>query len=535
MNKDIKKKNIILSIVVLLIGLFVVGGTYAWLTATMEVTDGNYAIGSDCFLVDYDINNGDNTQNITGTMFPSFIASKGLNGRVGLKINNSCNMYGTGTIKLHVDSSVDSKLTTGISSYCESKKTLEKIDGINTKEACDNANGNWMGYSDSYCENPNTLERIKEYTNQSDCESNNGSWTSGGSPLKYAVYNTSDATQIPISVGHITSSDIGHDVVLKENIIVTDSQEYYYIYIWLDGNMTDNTFANISFSGTIIANAIQNNDAKNDSITLTFDYNGATGGNTLTSKTVVLGEPYGTLPTPTRTGYTFMGWSKNGLTSEYQEVEYIESNGTQWIDTMYYLTSNNIDIKTKIYVSSMPSSEQDIISNQDGFTGRFVIGLYQNKIFSYSRNQNGTDTNVCSPIYNGSNTFEIETIYNYTNNLKTMIINEATYTETQNATISNNNQTIKIFKAGNTNNMYFIGRIYYLQIYENNNLVRNLIPSYRKIEREIGMYDTINNVFYTNKGTGTFLKGEDTGVVSSSTIVDNPNDHTLYAILEPNS
>lgn len=326
MNKDIKKKNIILSIVVLLIGLFVVGGTYAWLTATMEVTDGNYAISSDCFLIDYNIDNDDgNSQNITGTLFPSANASKGLNGRVGLKINNSCNVYGTGTIKLHVDSSVDSKLTTGISSYCESKKTLEKIDGINTKEACDNANGNWMGYSDSYCENPNTLERIKEYTTQSDCESNSGSWISGGSPLKYAVYNINDTSQTPISVGHITSSDIGHDVVLKENIIVTDSQEYYYIYIWLDGNMTDNTFANISFSGTIIANAIQNNDAKNDSITLTFDYNGATGGNTLTSKTVVLGEPYGTLPTPTRTGYTFLGWNGKNLFNEEEILMAIEA------------------------------------------------------------------------------------------------------------------------------------------------------------------------------------------------------------------
>ena len=40
--------------------------------------------------------------------------------------------------------------------------------------------------------------------------------------------------------------------------------------------------------------------------TVTFDANGGTVGTS--SKTVTFGETYGTLPTPARTGYTFMGW-----------------------------------------------------------------------------------------------------------------------------------------------------------------------------------------------------------------------------------
>lgn len=49
-----------------------------------------------------------------------------------------------------------------------------------------------------------------------------------------------------------------------------------------------------------------------------------------------------------------------------------------------------------------------------------------------------------------------------------------------------------------------------IQIFDKNNvLIRNMIPCYRKSDGEIGMYDTINNIFYTNFGTGSFLKGND--------------------------
>jgi uncharacterized repeat protein (TIGR02543 family) len=46
-----------------------------------------------------------------------------------------------------------------------------------------------------------------------------------------------------------------------------------------------------------------------NTFTVTYDYQGATGGNGVASKQVTYGESYGTLPTPTRTGYTFIGWT----------------------------------------------------------------------------------------------------------------------------------------------------------------------------------------------------------------------------------
>lgn len=40
-------------------------------------------------------------------------------------------------------------------------------------------------------------------------------------------------------------------------------------------------------------------------------------------------------------------------------------------------------------------------------------------------------------------------------------------------------------------------------------ITHNFVPCYRKSDGVIGLYNTGNNVFYTNVGTGTFTKGAD--------------------------
>ena len=53
-------------------------------------------------------------------------------------------------------------------------------------------------------------------------------------------------------------------------------------------------------------------------------------------------------------------------------------------------------------------------------------------------------------------------------------------------------------------------KLYKLDIYdENGTQIYDLVPCYRKSDSVIGMYDIINDVFYTNQGTGTFTKWND--------------------------
>ena len=52
-------------------------------------------------------------------------------------------------------------------------------------------------------------------------------------------------------------------------------------------------------------------------------------------------------------------------------------------------------------------------------------------------------------------------------------------------------------------------RISRVKIYiDGNTLSFDGVPCYKNND-EIGLYDSVNDVFYTNKGTGTFIKGAD--------------------------
>ena len=49
--------------------------------------------------------------------------------------------------------------------------------------------------------------------------------------------------------------------------------------------------------------------------------------------------------------------------------------------------------------------------------------------------------------------------------------------------------------------------IYEAKIWSGTGLVRNFIPARRNSDGEIGMYDTVTNTFFTNSGTGNFIAG----------------------------
>ena len=68
------------------------------------------------------------------------------------------------------------------------------------------------------------------------------------------------------------------------------------------------------------------------------------------------------------------------------------------------------------------------------------------------------------------------------------------------------NANLILFRVLNDNRV-FLGKIYSVKVYDDNILIRDLVPCYRKFDNVIGMLDLVNNVFYANAGSGKFLKG----------------------------
>ena len=208
------------------------------------------------------------------------------------------------------------------------------------------------------------------------------------------------------------------------------------------------------------------------------------GNTTYATNTCEYGDTL-TAPTPpTKYGYTFQGWA------QYILLEYIESTGTQYIDTGvtpsanfdFYLdamiTSNELyqnvfgtttnSIFSRVVADTLLSSSINGNASNGGigFGGadnRFYIGLSPRRILS----ANGTEKTLKRP-YSPSGTF--------------MLLNSGT-------------------KA----------RVYGAKLYDGTNLVFNLIPAKHLADNAIGMYDTVTKTFFENAGTGTFIAGPEVG------------------------
>ena len=79
-------------------------------------------------------------------------------------------------------------------------------------------------------------------------------------------------------------------------------------------------------------------------------------------------------------------------------------------------------------------------------------------------------------------------------------------------------------------------RLYNCKIWDNGTLIRNFIPCYRISDNELGLYDLVNNVFYTNQGTGTFIKGNIVGItekIVNKNLADTSK--TLYSYIGSSS
>ena len=182
------------------------------------------------------------------------------------------------------------------------------------------------------------------------------------------------------------------------------------------------------------------------------------------------------------------------LPPEYQRVEYIESTGTQWIDTG--VTVGNDELNVVAYF--MPIAFKQYYDCVFGRNSNFQAG-YNSNNKAYIGNAESTDKFV---YLNQKHKFEAIGLSSNTGQY---------YVDDKNTGLSRaigSNYSILLF-AANSNAFFSIGRMYSFKIIRDNIEIMNLIPCYRKSDNEAGLYDMINNGFYTNQGTGKFIIGDE--------------------------
>lgn len=194
------------------------------------------------------------------------------------------------------------------------------------------------------------------------------------------------------------------------------------------------------------------------------------------------------------------------LPTEYQEVEYIQSSGTQYIDTGVVATSG-FEIDIKINIDTVTDVMAPILYAHEPSEPykRNFIAYTSSKKMEIDAGDKITQTSVT---LTGDDVIKAS---NVENNFY-LTVNGTNYTPTVTTAASNleySGRTMHLLHGNGYDVGYTSGKVYYCKITVDGTLVRSFVPCYRKSDNVAGLYDLVNNVFYTNAGSGVFAVGTD--------------------------
>lgn len=198
----------------------------------------------------------------------------------------------------------------------------------------------------------------------------------------------------------------------------------------------------------------------------------------------------------------YIGEYAGELPIEYQEVEWIESSGTQYINTSYTpKTTTEFDI-TYEWVSfvnqyQVPMGARRYYNSQAYY---FWWDSVNNRSFYWFWTNHVDPSSVAF--------WGLWQKFNIT--YKNWVISN--WNQTANVTVSNTpSWNLCIFADEDNWNVqeYSNMKLYWLELYESWTLIRDFVPCYRIADSVIGLYDVVNDVFYINNWTGTFTKWND--------------------------
>lgn len=186
----------------------------------------------------------------------------------------------------------------------------------------------------------------------------------------------------------------------------------------------------------------------------------------------------------------------------YIEIEYIESTGTQYIDTGF---KANQDTKIDMNVSfhSNITSAQALFCSRTTMDLDYFCGWLSGQTFRYHYGNNKSSA--------GEVKAELDKIYNVTTDKAKMYVDNVITAELSDYDFQST-QNLWIFASYRSENYggpienvgYY--RLHSFKIYDDNNLVRDYIPAIDE-SGVACLYDKVENKYYYNQGTDEFIAG----------------------------
>lgn len=199
----------------------------------------------------------------------------------------------------------------------------------------------------------------------------------------------------------------------------------------------------------------------------------------------------------------------------YKELEYIQFNGNQFINTNVGST-NATRVLTKIFLdTNQPSAISDAVSI---FGNRSTDSSRNFSLWKINKNAFRADYgNTNKYIYlTPEGDFQIDFNQNIVkiNNTQTVLNSSlGTFSTNDLLRIASNYSSDADVSENLNDTRRFSGKLYYFKIYNQNNLVRDFIPAKRINDSVIGLYDTVEKRFYLNEGSDSFGEGPEVGYI----------------------
>lgn len=187
------------------------------------------------------------------------------------------------------------------------------------------------------------------------------------------------------------------------------------------------------------------------------------------------------------------------LPEEYQEVEYIQSSGTQYIDTGF-VPSNNTRVVMDFEFTAAPSSYAALCGVRIApRQGNYVFVWHTSGYFRSDYNNSESQTWAATAIGRWA----------LDKNKETTTFNGTSLSYTNSAFSSTYNLYLLARNSKGTADCKAAAKLYSCQMYDNGTLVRDFVPCYRKADSTAGLYNLVSGAFYTNAGSGSFAVGAD--------------------------
>lgn len=204
------------------------------------------------------------------------------------------------------------------------------------------------------------------------------------------------------------------------------------------------------------------------------------------------------------------------LPEGYTELEYIQSSGTQYVDTGIKPNQNTrvlmdarLDQGSACYLYGCRGD------NAAGYNNRFGI-MYTGTFF---RSDFGVGNGLTFP-----STIRTSVRYQMDKNKQTCTIGDASVVNTDVSFQSDLPMYFFCVREGPDAKYFASLTLYSCNIYDDGVLVRNYQPCINA-SGEIGLYDLVSNQFYGNNGTGSFIAG---AVVPPELKPDERDSYTWY-------